>query len=184
MARTKKSHPKLSKRQYLVGLVALLVILSSGAALAWHNSQHKGSPAAVTPDAKAASVAAESTPAVSGAASGQQYAATGGDNNSPSGQLPAPTGELLNLHTISLSADPAMESVCSTIADATCTIKLTSGSTIKSAGSQSTGSSGEVLFNWAAQDIGLSVGQWTVQAVVTQYGQTGYSATDTLTVNP
>jgi hypothetical protein len=75
-----------------------------------------------------------------------------------------------------------MESICQTIANASCDIRLTQGSTIKYVGAQGTGSNGMVIFDWSAKDIGLTTGQWSVQAVVTQNGATGVSHTEYLTV--
>jgi len=179
MATTKKPTSKSHKRLYLAILVAALVV-GVGAALAWHASRHNAKTATVTP---ATSSTPAPSPKVTGTASGQQYAATSNGSSSSSGQLVAPTGQLLNLHTVSLAANPNMESVCITIADASCNIQFTQGSTVKSVGAKSTGSSGNVLFDWTPQGVGLTTGQWTVQAVVTQNGQTGTSASDTLTVN-
>ena len=113
------------------------------------------------------------------------YAPTSGNlSSNSSGQLPAPTGQLLNLHTISLSADPAMESACQTTTNASCEIQLTQGSITKTVGPKSTDSSGIALIDWKAQALGLTTGQWTVRAVATQNGQTGTSASDYLMVNP
>jgi hypothetical protein len=75
-----------------------------------------------------------------------------------------------------------MESICQTIANASCDIRLTQGSTVKYVGAQNTGSNGMVIFDWNASSVGLIPGQWSVQAVVTQNGATGVSHTEYLTV--
>jgi hypothetical protein len=53
---------------------------------------------------------------------------------------------------------------------------------VKYVGTQNTGSNGIVIFDWNAKTVGLTTGQWGVQAVVTQNGVTGTSHTEYLTV--
>jgi hypothetical protein len=96
--------------------------------------------------------------------------------------LAAPSGQLLNTQTVSLSSGPDLESICQTIANASCDIRLTQGSVTKYVGAQTTGSNGMVIFDWNAATVGLTTGQWSVQAVVTQNNATGVSHTETLTV--
>jgi hypothetical protein len=135
------------------------------------------------------------TPAAPNSAKGKQYSSTSSSDPSPSttassateestssGSLPAPSGQLLNVQTLSLSSEQSLESVCQTIANATCDIRLTSGNTVKYIGSRSTGINGLVIFDWSAKMAGLTTGQWSVRAVVTQNGAVGISHTEYLTV--
>lgn len=121
------------------------------------------------------------------------YAPTGGNTSSspssgttssPTTSLPAPSGQLLNVQTVSLASGPGLESVCQTIANASCDIRLTNNGTVKYVGAQNTGSSGDVIFDWTAKAVGLTPGYWTVQAIVTQNGGTGVSHSEYLTVTP
>ena len=117
------------------------------------------------------------------ASTGKSYEPTSNGSSTAGSQLAAPTGQLLNLHSIFLSANPAMESVCQTLPNSSCDIRLTNGATIKYVGAKNTGSNGFAIFDWTANGVGLFPGKWTVQAVVTQNSQTGVSASDYLEVS-
>lgn len=139
---------------------------------------------------------AVSTQATPSGASNKQYAAGGSPapqttTTTPVAQAPAPassaslaapSGQLLNVQSVSLASGPNLESICQTIANAVCDIRLTNGGTTKYVGARSTGTNGEVIFDWTAKAVGLTTGRWSVNAVVTQNGATGVSHTEYLTV--
>lgn len=97
--------------------------------------------------------------------------------------LPTPTGQILSSATTSLSSGAMLESTCQTVSGATCDLKLTSpDGTIKYVGAKPVDSSGQVLFDWSAKQIGLSTGTWKVQAITQKDGQTAESPSYNLTV--
>ncbi len=102
--------------------------------------------------------------------------------NSTNTPIQPPAGQLLNVQTVSLSRGPSLESICQTIANGLCNIRLTQGSVVKYLNSQDTGASGLAIFNWSANEIGLSLGQWEVEAVVTQNSKIGISHKEFLEV--
>jgi hypothetical protein len=130
---------------------------------------------------------ASSTAAGSGSAAAATPSATAGASAS---SLPAPSGQLLNKQTVSLSSttpqtSPDLESICQTVANASCDIDLTSASgQVKDVGALNTGSDGSVIFDWNAKTLGLTTGKWTVQAVAVQGNQSATSHSEYLEVQP
>jgi len=59
---------------------------------------------------------------------------------------------------------------------------MTQASVIKNLIAQNTGNSGIVIFEWNAASIGLSPGQWTIEAVVTQNSKSAVSHKEFLEV--
>lgn len=181
---TKTASFRAHKRRNLALAAALLaVIVIGGGLLLWHSTN------------TTSKTTAPSAPTKSPSGSDKQYATTQGEPTTPSQtstssattattSLASPSGQLLNVQTVSLSSGPSLESVCQTIANASCDIRLTQSGTTKYIGAQSTGSNGMVIFDWNAKTVGLTTGQWNVQAVVTQNGTTGVSHTEYLTVQP
>jgi len=192
-ARTKKPSPKshTAISRHTIMLVAVFVVGMGLIGLAgWYLNRPAKTANTTSPSTKSSP---SSTPATSGSASNKQYAATG--NSAPSstttpptsapassGTLAAPAGQLLNVQTVSLASDPSLRSICQTIANASCDIRLINGNVTKYVGARSTGANGVVIFDWSAKTVGLTTGQWSVQAVVTQNGATGVSHTEYLTV--
>jgi hypothetical protein len=56
------------------------------------------------------------------------------------------------------------------------------GSIVKTTPSVNTNSNGNAIIDWDAKQLGLTAGQWTVQAVATQGSATGTSHNEYLTV--
>lgn len=172
---------------WLIVLVLLAVVVLGG--YLYSLSTHH------TPSRSTASTSTDTTRPNTSSTPGKQYAPTASGSatsitanlpttSTTSATLTAPSGQLLNIQTASLSGGTGLESVCQTIANASCNIRLTQGSVTKYVGAQSTGSSGAVIFDWTAKSVGLTTGVWNVQAVVTQNGASGVSHTEYLTVQP
>jgi len=173
-------------------LIAVFVVGMGLIGLAgWYIYRPSKTASTTPPSTKSSTSSTPSTPS----SSNKQYASTGGSGASQTtttapttpapastGTLAAPSGQLLNVQTVSLASGPGLESVCQTFANATCDIRLTSGNTTKYVGARTTGSNGVVIFDWSAKTVSLTTGQWSVQAVVTQNGATGVSHTEYLTV--
>jgi hypothetical protein len=175
----------LAHRRRNLAVVAAVAVLVVGGTLIWNTERTASKRTAAPVTAKSLT------------GSGKQYTITQGEPSTPSqtaassaaattstGSLAAPSGQLLNVQTVSLASGPGLESICQTIANASCDIRLTQGSTTKYVGAQSTGVNGSVIFDWNAKTVGLTAGQWNVQAVVTQNNATGVSHTEYLTVQP
>ena len=118
----------------------------------------------------------------------KQYNSTSNSNsqtqsiNSQSSSIQPPSGQLLNVQIVSLTTGPSLESICKTITNATCNIRITQASVIKNLTSQNTGDSGIVVFEWNAAIVGLTPGQWTIEAVVTQNSNSAVSHKEFLKV--
>jgi hypothetical protein len=195
-AKTKKNPIKPSSK-YLVAsiIVAVIAVFAFCLWLEFHSSSKSKSVS--TQASTSPSVTPESTPNVPSTAPGvKSYSSTQtGVSPQPTvgAALAAPTGQLLNLQCVSLSSTqsacggsapdtPSMQSVCQTIANASCNIKLSNGSAVKYVGAQGTGSNGMVVFNWNANSVGLTPGTWTVQAIVNQGNSSGISHSEYLAV--
>lgn len=92
----------------------------------------------------------------------------------------APTGTFVSNHEPNLSGSPAPNtenSTCKTTPGAQCVIIFQNGSTIRTLPTQTTDASGNTLWNWAIQDIGLTAGEWSVTARATNGSKTA-STTD------
>jgi cytoskeletal protein RodZ len=173
---------KSLKQRNLVILVVLLIMVGGGLLL-WNSTRtasKTNAPSASTKSTTGGSKQYSSTQATPSTPSSTSTSTS--STTAASTSLAAPSGQLLNVQTVSLSSGPGLESVCQTIANASCDIRLTQNDTTKYVGAQSTGSNGMVIFDWNAKSVGLTSGQWNVQAVVTQNGATGVSHTEYLTV--
>ena len=104
------------------------------------------------------------------------------DGNTASDPLVTPSGNFVSNHRPNLDGDPApneIQSVCVTTPGATCTIVFTKGGTSKSLPSQKTDQGGAAYWTWKLQDIGLTTGEWKVEAKATLNGKT-MSAQDSI----
>ena len=90
-----------------------------------------------------------------------------------------PSGVFVSNHRPNLSGNPApntITSTCSTTPQAKCTIRFTSGSSIKTLPSQIVGTDGNAEWTWTLQEIGLSVGEWDVTAIASNGDKTSTSS--------
>jgi hypothetical protein len=97
------------------------------------------------------------------------------DGSTPSKTLFAPSGNFVSNHNPNMSGKPApnlIQSVCVTTPGATCTITFTKDGTTKSLPNQTADGEGATYWDWKLQDIGLSAGEWKIQAKATLNGQT------------
>ncbi len=103
-----------------------------------------------------------------------------------SSTLAQPIGPINNTSSVSLSGPTGMESVCRSLAGASCYIEATRDTqTIKVSDTKvigSTTASDGVIFNWNAKQ--LSLGQWSIRAVASKDGQSAKSNPQLLTVSP
>ena len=102
-------------------------------------------------------------------------------------QQPGTQGDILNVHSISLSAtsgptSPNLISTCQTIASASCSLRVVGATTFTIKPTSSDGN-GQFSFEWNAKTIGLTAGDWTVQLEASDNGQTATSDTETLHVS-
>ncbi len=103
--------------------------------------------------------------------------------------LAPPQGQLLSKHSISLSSNgptnsPDQNSTCQSLVEAMCDIRLTGpGGIIKTLGQRAVDGWGGANFYWNAQTLGLTPGQWKVEAVSTKDGQTTVLSADYLQVS-
>ncbi len=105
--------------------------------------------------------------------------------------LDTPKGQQINKTTLSLSSSdlvlgPDMDSTCQGAPGATCNIKITSqnGSIVKYLGSQVLDNYGGSSFAWNAASIGLMVGKWKVESILSDQGQTTIGPASYITVGP
>lgn len=94
------------------------------------------------------------------------------ENTAPRADLIAPTGNFVSAHK-NVPLNATLSSVCNTSAGAKCKIVFTSGETTKSLPEQTTDLGGSTFWNsWTPSSIGLTSGEWSVQAVATLNDQT------------
>lgn len=178
-------------KKVLILLTAIAIIVVGGAVYIKFGQRHYGTDTTTQTHSTATKqYAATSDSGKTNGTAGKSSASpsSNGQSAGSNGSLPAPTGQLLNKQAISLSSgspetNADIESICQTIAQATCDIRLTGpNGQVKTVGARNTGSSGAVIFDWNAQTVGLTPGKWAVQAVATQNNQTGTSHTEYLQV--
>lgn len=100
--------------------------------------------------------------------------------SSTSASLLKPTGAFVSNHHSRLSSGyNTQQSVCTTTPGATCAITFMKDGVTKSLQAQQTDKGGSAYWSWKLQDIGLTAGDWAVQATATLNGQT-QSASDAL----
>lgn len=99
----------------------------------------------------------------------------GAGSSSTVNYLSTPTGDFVSDHHPNLSGSPApntLTSVCSSTPGASCYITFTQGSIVKSLPVQTLDAGGGTYWNWKLQDVGLTAGDWKIQAIVSLNGQT------------
>jgi len=105
----------------------------------------------------------------SGNQSAQNQGTVTGDNKttpSISATLITPTGTFVSNHHPS-DTSQTETSVCNTTTGATCQIVLTQGDLVKSLAAQTTDRGGVAYWTWTPKEVGLSSGNWSVQAKAT-----------------
>lgn len=117
-----------------------------------------------------------------GGLNGSQSAAPAsqpGDQKSDSGgaatvNILAPTGNFVSNHTPGQNGSPTEEaSVCNTTPGASCQIIFTKDGITKSLSAQITDRGGATYWNnWTPKGIGLSVGEWKIEAIASLNGKT------------
>ncbi len=132
-------------------------------------------------------------PSTSPTASSQPSRESSSGISSSGSRLPVPTGQVINVKSISLSAMPCgnaqpapncpnLESTCQTIVGGNCTLKI-SGSKAVTIQPSSTDGNGQFIFDWNAGKVGLTPGDWNVQLVAEKDGQTSSSGVEVLHVS-
>lgn len=79
----------------------------------------------------------------------------------------APKGDFVSNHEPNLDSNPApnsLQSVCITSVGASCTVTFTKDGVTKSLPPQNTDKEGAAYWSWTLQEIGLSEGEWTIEA--------------------
>ena len=179
-----KKPKKATPRYALISILVIVAVLAVGGVLLYANhhkrpgtkaSTHSGNTATNT-NARLPGQASNSTSSSSG--DGSQAKSP---DNPPvaSGQPPkAPENDgLVSNHQPSLTPSGfnsnQENSVCVTSPNAECEITFTLNGTTKSLGKKQADATGAVYWSsWKLQDIGLTVGDWTITATATQNGQT------------
>ena len=96
-----------------------------------------------------------------------------------------PSGNFVSNYNPDLNGSPSpnlIGSTCITTPGATCTISFSMNGTTKSLPSEVTNANGVSYWTWHLQDIGLTVGSWSITATATLNGKTTTSG-DTLKLN-
>lgn len=98
----------------------------------------------------------------------------GNSNTSQNLPLLEPSGTFVSNHEPNLSGDPSpnlIQSVCVTTPGANCTISFTKNGESKSLPEKKTDREGAAYWDWKLQDIGLTTGDWRIQARATLNGE-------------
>ena len=180
-----KRPKKETPRHAILSIIVIVALLAIGGALVFanhhrhHNTKNNAGSGntATNPNARLPGQASSSTPSSSG--SGAQAKAPDKPPVSSGKPPKAPDNDgLVSNHQPSLTPSGfnsnQENSVCVTSPGADCEITFTLGSTVKSLGKKQADATGAVYWsNWKLQDIGLTVGDWTITATATQNGQSG-----------
>jgi len=172
----KSKRSKNSKLPYLVGLVALLVVV--GGVYSYHLSSKKKP--ALTVDQYTKGQVNQPTSSSNSTSSKQSSnsstsSTSGSKTTVTTASLAAPSGNFVSDHHPNLSGTPApnsMTSVCNTTPGASCQISFTSDGTTKSLATEVTDGGGTTYWYWKLQDIGLTAGSWTITAKSSMSGST------------
>jgi hypothetical protein len=124
-------------------------------------------------DAKQDTTNTSNTPPTNGEDNKQNTTAPG-----ITGELLTPSGSFVGNHRPA-NGGIAIQSVCNTSPGAACQIIFKKGSETKSLPVQTTDRGGAAYWTWTADQIGLSAGNWSIQATATAGGQTK-TATDSI----
>jgi len=167
---------RLRKPLFIIGAV-VLAIAALVAILEVTNTTHlfHSGPVAVSGNAETKGEGTDSNAKNSDSSSGLTKTNNDepGDNKSGGGgsstvTLLAPSGDFVSNHHPNLSGNPApntISSVCTTTPGATCQISFTKDGVTKTLPRQITDRGGSTYWNnWKLQDIGLTAGDWQVQA--------------------
>lgn len=192
---------KKHKRKYLHNkwLLALVIVLVAAAVVAileltntTHFFHHDNPPAATGPETKGeinntSDKSVQDTQSNNSSTNNKNQSSP---SNGSTSTLPltTPLGNFVSDHHPNLSGNPApnqMASSCTTTVGANCQITFTMGSTTKSLTAKTTDAQGSVYWSWTLQNVGLTEGSWTVEAIATLNGNTK-TATDaeSLVVSP
>lgn len=157
-----------NKKRAIILSVVLALIFSSGA-FAWlsQSQQNNDDRSATKTDTKKAKSQKETKEQ---SASEDNTKAPSNDIAQPSSTFTPtkPTGTFVSNHNPNLSGSPApnqMSSTCQTTPGVYCTIQFTKGSIVKSLPSKKTDSSGNTSWDWKLQDVGLTAGEWSIEAI-------------------
>lgn len=167
---------KTSLRTGLLAVVLLLAIIA-GLALLFRNPPNEGNGVipSTKPQMKTPAQNSGKILPTTGSQSDQAGRGGGSANASSTAGGPAPTapsGSFVSNHHPSSSTSWFEESLCTTTPGASCYLKLTKGSIVKTLASQTVDSSGATSWSWNVQTAGLTSGDWKVTAVATLNGQT------------
>lgn len=110
------------------------------------------------------------------------------DNNTAQKILVEPSGTFVSNHSPNISGAPLpnkLQSTCSTTPGATCYIQFTKDGITKSTAKQTVDSGGGAYWSWTLNELGLTEGSWSVEAIATLGDQTKTSKDGiTLEVRP
>lgn len=171
----------LNRRKLLIVLIIILVALGVGLYMVFGNN----SPAST--EQRSSKTTSQQQGSSSSRSDDKSQESQSTSKNNPQG-TPAdsatkpmtPTGGFVSNHRPNLSGSPApnaMNSICQTTPGASCTIRFTMNGETKSLPSKTTGADGYASWDWKLQDLGITEGTWSVEAVATTSGG-NTSATD------
>ena len=111
-----------------------------------------------------------------------EKSSSGDQKSTNSSSLLAPYGSFVSNHKPGQNGSNTTElSQCITSPGATCYIKFTQDSVVKTLPEKTADPSGSIFWEWNVNDAGLTSGTWTITAIVSLDGQTK-STTDQLTL--
>lgn len=158
------------KRLALLGAGILLIALIAVGVFLYIGRQNHTNDTGSTDDSASKPTPATSTSNGSGPVTGSSEPNTPAPALDTSITPTAPSGVFVSNHRPNLSGSPAPNSItstCSTTPGADCTIRFVMGGTVKSLAAQTVGADGNVSWTWTLQEIGLTVGEWSVSAIAT-----------------
>jgi hypothetical protein len=176
-ARTKNSNRPFYKNKWLIAVFTLFIIL---ALLELTNTTHLlHSKKAVSGTIPSSSPTGTSPPSASSESKGSGSTTPPTVINEKQSQTPpvntnaplqAPYGTFVSNHHP--DANSSEESVCSSTPGASCTIKFTQGSVVKTLSAQTVDGTGTTYWSWNVKQAGITSGSWTVTANASLNGQT------------
>lgn len=164
--RSNNRHNRISNKNILFALVAVVVVILVVVAGYSHFFMPKTKPTTASTYTKGATPPPGSGTNNTSPSTDNSNTNTKGNGGTSTATLLAPSGVFVSSHHVSLGGSTAESSVCNTTPGATCIIRFTNTNSgaVKELRSQTTDAGGATYWNWKVSDIGLSTGTWKVEA--------------------
>lgn len=180
---------RFTKKHSLIaaGIIALAVIVGVG--LIWHAYKPAKTitPTVVQPKTEQQAGTPVTSKPVTTTTPSQNSTIQDPTSDNSTNTLPPPTGQVINIHSTSLSSTSGQNSsnlisTCQTTNQATCVVQISGAKTFTLQPTSGDGN-GQFSFEWNAGKVGLTPGDWNVELIAQSGGVTSTSGVEVLHVS-